>query len=150
MGGVVMLAARGRWGSLFTHDTRILGGVKKMMPLMALVEVANFLLAICGAIVQGTARPWLAMYANLGGFDLLALPLGVVLAFKVSLGLSGLLGGFLIGTVACLILLLIFVLRINWEEACKAQTLASVGCQSPELNRDGNHKTVERVDNAEV
>ncbi|RXI01108.1 hypothetical protein DVH24_001342 [Malus domestica] len=246
MGGLVMLAARGRWGPLFTHDTRILGGVKKMMPLMALVEVANFLLAICGGIVQGTARPWLAMYANLGGFELLALPLGtvwyvnrmrqnatepyawyvqdgsvfgtianspergsvlegalrlrkmqlgwwwrrrlhergkdntfhcflrtkremehlvllysvpshipngtlgVVLAFKVSLGLSGLLGGFLIGTVACLILLLIFVLRINWEEACKAQTPASVGCQSPELNRDGNHKTVERVDDAEV
>ncbi|KAB2632579.1 MATE efflux family protein DTX1 [Pyrus ussuriensis x Pyrus communis] len=133
IGGLVMLGARGSWGSLFTHDKGILGGVKKMMLLMALVEVVNFPLAVCGGIVRGTARPWLAMYANLGGFYLLALPLGVVLAFKIALGLSGLLIGFLIGMVACLILLLIFVLRINWEEeACKAQTLASVGCQAPE------------------
>ncbi|KAM1258395.1 hypothetical protein ACFX13_038730 [Malus domestica] len=104
-----------------------------MMLLMALVEVVNFPLVVCGGIVLGTARPWLAMYANLGGFYLLALPLGVVLAFKIALGLSGLLVGFLIGIVVCLILLLIFVFRINWEEeGCKAQTLASVGCQAPE------------------
>ncbi|RXH97367.1 hypothetical protein DVH24_036035 [Malus domestica] len=86
-----------------------------MMLLMALVEVVNFPLVVCGGIVRGTARPWLAMYANLDGFYLLALPLGVVLAFKIALGLSGLLVG------------------INWEEeGCKAQTLASVGCQAPE------------------
>ncbi|KAB2622557.1 MATE efflux family protein DTX1 [Pyrus ussuriensis x Pyrus communis] len=103
LGGLVMLAARGR-------------GVKKMMPLMALVEEANFPLAMCGGIVRGTARPWLVLYANLGGFYLLALPLGVVLSFKVSLGLRVLLGGFLIGMVACLILLIIFVLRINWKK----------------------------------
>jgi MATE family multidrug resistance protein len=145
-----MIAARGRWGSLFSHDKGIIRGVKKMMLLMALVEVVNFPLAVCGGIVRGTARPWLAMYANLGGFYLLALPLGVVLAFKVKLGLSGLLIGFLIGMVACLILLVIFVLRINWqEEACKAQRLASVSCQDPEINKDENHKSVGRVD-AEV
>ncbi|CAL9029646.1 unnamed protein product [Prunus brigantina] len=147
IGGLVMLAARGSWGSLFSHDKGIVGGVKKMMLLMSLVEVVNFPLAVCGGIVRGTARPWLAMYANLGGFYLLALPLGVVLAFKIALGLSGLLIGFLIGMVACLILVLMFVVRINWdEEACKAQTLASVACQAPELNKDGNNKSMERAD----
>ncbi|PQQ19944.1 protein DETOXIFICATION 56-like [Prunus yedoensis var. nudiflora] len=147
IGGLVMLAARGSWGSLFSHNKGIVGGVKKMLLLMSLVEVVNFPLAVCGGIVRGTARPWLAMYANLGGFYLLALPLGVVLAFKVALGLSGLLIGFLIGMVACLILLLMFVARINWdEEACKAQALASVACQAPELDKDGNHKRMERAD----
>ncbi|CAN0841825.1 hypothetical protein LINGRAHAP2_LOCUS3418 [Linum grandiflorum] len=102
-----------------------------MMMLMAVLEIVNFPLAACGGIVRGTARPWLAMYANVGGFYLVALPLGVALAFKVGLGLSGLLIGFLAGLTACLALLLFFIARLDWEvEAFKAQKLAC--CQPVE------------------
>ncbi|XP_043710480.1 protein DETOXIFICATION 56-like [Telopea speciosissima] len=125
IGASVMVAARGVWGSLFSHDEGILKGVKKMMLLMAVLEVVNFPLTVCGGIVRGTARPWLGMYANLGGFYLLALPLGIVLAFKIRLGLGGLLFGFLAGVTVCLFLLLIFILRIDWgKEANKAQVRA--------------------------
>ncbi|XP_020227738.1 protein DETOXIFICATION 56 [Cajanus cajan] len=124
VGGSMMVAARGIWGNLFSRDKGVIKGVKKTMLLMALVEVFNFPVAICGGIVRGTARPWLGMYANLGGFYLLAVPLGVIFAFKLRLGLAGLIIGFLIGVVTCLILLLMFIVRISWEEeATKAQTL---------------------------
>ncbi|GFZ06943.1 MATE efflux family protein [Actinidia rufa] len=123
-GCLVMVAAKGIWGPLFTHNEAVIRGVKKMLLLMAVVEVVNFPVAICGGIVRGTARPWLAMYANLGGFYLMALPFSVILAFKVSLGLSGLLVGFFIGMVACLVLLLVFVAKIDWvKEAREAQIL---------------------------
>ncbi|KAJ7952428.1 Protein DETOXIFICATION [Quillaja saponaria] len=146
IGSLVMVATRGIWGPLFSHDKGIIRGVKKTMLLMALVEVVNFPLAVCGGIVRGTARPWLGMYANLGGFYILALPLGVVLAFRARLGLNGLLVGFLIGVTACLILLLLFVARINWvEEAGKAQTLASKVDK-----HDTNLQTVEVVQDALV
>ncbi|XP_027361136.1 protein DETOXIFICATION 56 [Abrus precatorius] len=126
IGSLVMVAARGVWGPLFSHDGGIIKGVKKTMLLMALVEVFNFPLAVCGGIVRGTARPWLGMYANMGGFYFLALPLGVVLAFKLRLGLVGLFIGLLTGIVTCLTLLLVFIARINWvNEAAKAQALAS-------------------------
>ncbi|XP_018847487.2 protein DETOXIFICATION 56-like [Juglans regia] len=148
IGGVVMVAARGIWGPLFSHDQGIIRGVKKSMPLMALAEVVNFPLAVCGGIVRGTARPCLGLYANLGGFYLLALPLGVVLAFKAALGLGGLLIGFLVGMVTCLVLLLIFVTRIDWgEEAGKAQTLA---CDRDIVRVDGNHRSMETTSNAQV
>lgn len=151
IGSLVMVAARGSWGPLFSHDKGILSGVKKTLLLMALVEVVNFPLTVCGGIIRGTAKPCLAMYANLGGFYLLALPIGVVFAFKVALGLSGLLIGFLIGMVSCLALLLVFVVRIKWyEEACKAQILASMANQAPEEIKDGNHKSAETVDDAQV
>ncbi|KAG4987550.1 hypothetical protein JHK85_030533 [Glycine max] len=121
---LVMVAARGIWGPLFSHDVGIIKGVKKTMLLMGLVEVFNFPLAVCGGIVRGTARPWLGMYANLGGFYFLALPLGVVSAFKLRLGLVGLFIGLLTGIVTCLTLLLVFIARLNWvEEAAQAQTL---------------------------
>ncbi|KAI4327055.1 hypothetical protein L6164_019558 [Bauhinia variegata] len=128
LGSLLMVGARGIWGPLFSHDKGIIRGVKKTMLLMALVEVFNFPLAVCGGIVRGTARPWMGMYANLAGFYLLALPLGIFFAFKLHLGLPGLFIGLLIGIFTCLMLLLVFIARMNWvEEAGKAQTLASNG-----------------------
>ncbi|EXC17839.1 MATE efflux family protein DTX1 [Morus notabilis] len=149
IGSLLMVAARGSWGALFSHNKGIIRGVKKTMLLMALVEIMNFPLTVCGGIVRGTARPLLAMYANLSGFYLLALPLGVVFAFKVALGLGGLLIGILIGVATCLVLLLVFVFRINWdEEAGKAQRLASVvvcHASGSEMSSD-----VQTVDNDQV
>lgn len=154
IGSLLTVAARGSWGALFSHDREIIRGVKKTMLLMTLVEIMNFPLTVCGGIVRGTARPWLAMYANLGGFYLLALPLGVVFAFKVALGLGGLLIGFMIGIAFCLVLLLVFVFRINWdEEAGNAQILASVvicHASSSEVSDDGNGKASETTDNGQV
>ncbi|KAL3331228.1 hypothetical protein AABB24_034836 [Solanum stoloniferum] len=125
LGGSVMAGARGIWGPLFSHDKGIISGVKKIMLIMALLEVVNFPLAVCGGIVRGTARPWLGTYANIFGFYLLALPLGVVLAFKIHLGLAGLLTGFVVGVACCLALLLVFIARIDWvQEAKKAQLLS--------------------------
>ncbi|KAI4315321.1 hypothetical protein L6164_028145 [Bauhinia variegata] len=126
LGSLLMVAARGIWGPLFSHDKGIIRCVKKTMLLMALVEVFNFPLAVCGGIVRGTARPWMGTYANLAGFYLVALPLAMVFAFKLHLALPGLFIGLLIGIVTCLMLLLVFIACINWaEEAGKAQTLAS-------------------------
>ncbi|GLT40401.1 hypothetical protein SLA2020_145400 [Shorea laevis] len=147
IGASVMVGARGTWASLFSNDKGTIKGVKKIMLLMAAVEIVNFPLAVSGGIVRGTARPWLAMYANLGGFYLLALPLGVILAFRAGLGLSGLLLGFLVGMVVCLVLLLAFALRIDWvEEAGKAQILTS---GEPEANNEGTNlqESLETVDN---
>ncbi|XP_060971640.1 protein DETOXIFICATION 56 [Cannabis sativa] len=141
---LVMVAGRGTWGALFSHNKRIVRGVKKMLLLMSLLEIVNFPLAVCGGIVRGTARPWLAMYANIVGFYLIALPLAAVLAFKVELSLGGMLMGFLVGIISCLVLLLVFIFRINWdEEANKAQFLA-------DSSENENIKTAEAVNNGQV
>ncbi|CAI0413958.1 unnamed protein product [Linum tenue] len=138
VGSLVMVAARGKWGALFSSDEEIVRGVKKTMLVMAVLEIVNFPLAACGGIVRGTARPWLAMYANVGGFYLVALPLGVFLAFKAGFGLSGLLLGFLAGLTACLMLLLIFIGRLDWgTEVVKAQQLA---CKSSETGEEGESR----------
>ncbi|KAG6782695.1 hypothetical protein POTOM_012108 [Populus tomentosa] len=152
VGALVMVGARGVWGSLFSHDQGIRKGVKKMMLLMALIEVVNFPLAVCGGIARGTARPWLSTYANLGGFYFLAVPIAILLAFKAALGLGGLLIGFLIGLAACLILLVGFVVRIDWQvEADKAQKLASCDVQEDvRIEECVNHRTIETEDGAQV
>ncbi|RVX15320.1 Protein detoxification 56 [Vitis vinifera] len=146
IGAAMMVSARGIWGYLYSHDARTIRGVKKMLLLMAPVEVVNFPLAVCGGIVRGTARMSLAMYANLGGFYLVALPLGMVFAFKAGLGLGGLLIGLLVGVVVCLALLLVFIFRIDWAEAAgKAQILA---CREQEIAKeDENHRILKTLEN---
>ncbi|KAJ6829134.1 protein DETOXIFICATION 56 [Iris pallida] len=125
LGALATAGARGGWGSLFSHDEGVVDGARKMMRLMALVELVNFPLAVCGGIVRGTAAPWVAMCASLGGFYLVALPLGAILAFRVRLGLGGLLLGFLAGATIGAALLVLFVALKNWEEeAAKAEKLA--------------------------
>ncbi|PSS11482.1 Protein DETOXIFICATION like [Actinidia chinensis var. chinensis] len=87
-GCFIMVAAKGIWGPLFTQDEAIIRGVKKMMMLMAVVEMVNFPVA-------------------------------------VHIKRSGLLVRFFLGMVSCFVLLLVFVVRIDWvEEARNAQILA--------------------------
>ena len=121
-----MVFGRPMWGPLFSHDREIIRGVKKAMLVMSMVELVNFPLAVCGGIVRGTGRPVLGMYANVGGFYVVALPLGVVFSFKLGMGVVGLFWGLLIGICTCLMMLLVFLGRINWvEDAKKAHILAS-------------------------
>ncbi|KAG5102372.1 hypothetical protein JHK84_047341 [Glycine max] len=148
IGGSTMVAARGVWGDLFSHDKGVVKGVKKAMLLMALVEVFNFPVTVCGGIVRGTGRPRLGMYASLGGFYFLTLPLGVVFAFKLRLGLAGFTIGLLIGIVACLILLLTFIVRINWvQEATKAQTFVCIAQVQEQVPRYEVNELVENHEN---
>ncbi|CAL0331680.1 unnamed protein product [Lupinus luteus] len=126
IGCLLMVVVRGSWAALYTHDKGIIKGVKKIMLFMALAEVFNSPLAVCGGILRGTARPWLGMYANVAGFYFVALPIGVILAFKFHHGLVGLFIGLNVGIVVCLMLDMVFVMRIHWvKEAAKAQTRAS-------------------------
>lgn len=128
VGAAVMVAGRGEWGRIFTRDEEVVRMVRKMLVLMAAIEVVNFPVAVCGGVVRGAGKPLMGLGASVGGFYGVALPLGVVLGFKVGVGLGGLLIGFLVGMFGCLVLLMVFVGRIDWgKEAQRAQLLAKDG-----------------------
>ncbi|XP_019172741.1 PREDICTED: protein DETOXIFICATION 56-like [Ipomoea nil] len=146
LGSLATVGARGFWGALFTHEKGITRGVKKMMLILAVMEIVNFPLAVSGGIARGTARPLVGTYASVCGFYLLALPLGVILAFKLHLGLTGLLVGFIAGVTVCLVVLVVFIARNNWdEEAKKAQILAC--CTDEEEEEAANDDKSEKLPN---
>ncbi|CAN6466525.1 unnamed protein product [Victoria cruziana] len=127
LGGSLLVGIRPVWGRVFSSDSGVVEGVKRIMLCVGAMEVVNFPMAVSGGVLRGTAKPTWAVYADIGGFYFLALPLGVVLAFKVGLGLVGLLLGFLIGVGACFLFLVALVLRVDWvAQAGCAQDLASV------------------------
>lgn len=123
LGGLVMLLLRHAWARLYTTSAATERAVGRAMRVMAMLELVNFPLNVCGGIVRGTARPLLGLYAVAGGFYAVALPVGVALAFKARMGLQGLLAGFLVGAAASLAVLVTVIVRMDWNaEAHKATT----------------------------
>ncbi|GJM97316.1 hypothetical protein PR202_ga14235 [Eleusine coracana subsp. coracana] len=142
VGGLLMLAFRHPWARIYTTTEEVRSGVGKAMKVMALLEVVNFPLNVCGGIVRGTARPLLGTYAVVGGFYVVALPVGVALGFKTRLGLQGLLAGFLVGAAASLAVLVTLIVRMDWTaEAHKATTRAG-GLIIPHHDQQPNIITV--------
>uniref|UniRef100_A0ACD5UNH7 Uncharacterized protein n=1 Tax=Avena sativa TaxID=4498 RepID=A0ACD5UNH7_AVESA len=133
MGGALMLASRRQWARLYTRGAEVRDGVGRAMRVMAALEVVNFPLNVCGGIVRGTARPAVGMYAVLGGFYLVALPVGVALGFRARLEIEGLLAGFIVGAAASLAVLVVVIARMDWKtEADKARARAGVGAVADE------------------
>ncbi|PAN43919.1 hypothetical protein GQ55_9G002900 [Panicum hallii var. hallii] len=136
-GGLVMLAARRAWARMYTRSPEVRDGVARAMKVMAALEVVNFPLNVCGGIVRGTARPLLGMYAVVGGFYVVALPVGVALGFKARLGLEGLLAGFLVGAAASLAVLVTVIVCMDWAaEADKARRRAGGDSAEEDSNKE--------------
>ncbi|XP_051213703.1 protein DETOXIFICATION 56 [Lolium perenne] len=134
VGGALMLALRQQWARLYTRGAEVRDGVAKAMRVMAALEVVNFPLNVCGGIVRGTARPAVGMYAVLGGFYLVALPVGVALGFRARRGIEGLLAGFIVGAAASLAVLVVVIARMDWKaEADKARVRVAVATVQDDL-----------------
>jgi MATE family multidrug resistance protein len=60
------------------------------MPLVASFQVADGLAGSCGGVLRGQGRQHLGAFFNMLAYYVLALPLGVTLAFRANYGLQGL------------------------------------------------------------
>jgi len=94
---IIMLAARNKFGYIFSDDEDVVRLVSKVMPLVASFQIADGLANSCGGVLRGQGRQHLGAAFNLVAYYILALPIGITLAFKTGLGLQGLWIGQVIG-----------------------------------------------------
>ncbi|KAK0202679.1 MOP flippase [Desarmillaria ectypa] len=86
----VMMATKDVYGYLFSDDESVVDLVRKVMPLVASFQVADGLAGSCGGVLRGQGRQHLGALFNLVAYYILALPMGITLAFRYHLGLQGL------------------------------------------------------------
>ncbi|KAK0489016.1 MOP flippase [Armillaria novae-zelandiae] len=86
----VMMATKDVYGYLFSDDEGVVDLVSEVMPLVASFQVADGLAGSCGGVLRGQGRQHLGALFNLGAYYVLALPMGITLAFRYGLGLQGL------------------------------------------------------------
>lgn len=94
---MMMLAVRNKFGYIFSDDEDVVQLVSRVMPLVASFQIADALANSCGGVLRGQGKQHLGAVFNLVAYYILALPIGITLAFKTDLGLQGLWIGQVIG-----------------------------------------------------
>jgi MATE family multidrug resistance protein len=115
---IVLMATKDVFGYIFSDEEDVVRLVGKVMPLVASFQVADGLAGSCGGVLRGQGRQQLGALFNLVAYYILALPMGIILAFhsKLALGLRGL----WIGQVVALFIVGLgeytVVLRTDWDK----------------------------------
>ncbi|KAM5538601.1 hypothetical protein V8D89_007630 [Ganoderma adspersum] len=89
---IVLIATKDIFGYIYSDDDDVVVLVSKVMPLVASFQIADGLAGSCGGVLRGQGRQHLGAFFNLIAYYILALPLGITLAFHPNsrLGLQGL------------------------------------------------------------
>ncbi|TFK34014.1 MOP flippase [Crucibulum laeve] len=109
---VVMIATKDVYGYLFSDDIDVVVLVSKVMPLVASFQVADGLAGSCGGVLRGQGRQHLGALFNIVAYYVLALPMGITLAFHPHTGLG--LQGLWIGQVVALFIVGIGEYCVVW------------------------------------
>ncbi|KIJ21021.1 hypothetical protein PAXINDRAFT_125642 [Paxillus involutus ATCC 200175] len=94
---LILLAARNSFGYIYSDDEDVVRLVSEVMPLVASFQIADGLANACGGVLRGQGRQHLGAICNMIAYYVLALPIGITLAFRNKLGLQGLWIGQVIG-----------------------------------------------------
>lgn len=93
----VLLGVKDVYAKIFNDDVRVIELTAKVMPFVALFQIADGLNGSCGGALRGQGRQHIGAAVNIVSYYCGALPLGIWLAFH-GWGLTGLWVGQCIGT----------------------------------------------------
>jgi multidrug resistance protein, MATE family len=116
MNSLFLIFSKRSLGYLFTSDKRVVELVEQVLPLAAMFQFSDGLACVGAGILRGCGRQKLGAIANLGGYYIFGLPLGIIFAFVLDLKLLGLWYGITIGIVIVSIFDLVYILKlIDWN-----------------------------------
>ncbi|KAG6499097.1 protein DETOXIFICATION 49-like [Zingiber officinale] len=118
------VAVRHAWTRMFTPDAAIAALTSAVLPVIGACELGNCpQTAGCG-VLRGSARPRTGANINLGSFYGVGMPVAAALAFWARWDFRGLWLGMLAAQSTCVVLMLLVVLRTDWDlQAQRAQRL---------------------------
>ncbi|KAJ1980700.1 ethionine resistance protein [Dimargaris xerosporica] len=85
-----LILARKQWGFLFNDDPNVAEIVANVMPIMALCQTCDAVAGVGSGILRGQGRQRIGAILNLLSYYIVAIPLGIVLAYPLGLGAGGL------------------------------------------------------------
>jgi MATE family multidrug resistance protein len=106
---IVLLVAPGLIARVYTTDATVIGIALVLIPLAGFFQVFDGMQVVCGGILRGLGDTHSPLIANIVGFWVLGLPLGVWLGLRRDWGPAGLWWGLVAGLAVVGIALLIRV-----------------------------------------
>jgi MATE family multidrug resistance protein len=114
----VLLILRNHLGMLFTKDPKIIKLMARVIPILALFQIADGYAAIGAGVLRGCGKQRVGAFANLIGYYVIGIPIALALCFapKVQMGVIGLWTGLCIGLFICSGIIIAVVFRTDWHE----------------------------------
>ncbi|KAL5992795.1 hypothetical protein ACLOJK_013714 [Asimina triloba] len=139
------------WGRAFTTDKAIISLTATAMPIVGLCELGNCPQTTGCGVLRGSARPSLGANINLGSFYGVGMPIAMAMGFVMNWGLMGLWLGLLAAQGTCALVMIVLLLRTDWElQAKRAQELMGGSGEGCKGNiEDGNESPSYKMIDAE-
>ncbi|XXG49544.1 hypothetical protein AAC387_Pa02g3705 [Persea americana] len=118
----ILLITRKQYSSLFTSSADVKKLVYELTPMLAFSITINNVQPVLSGVAIGAGWQAAVAYVNIACYYIFGIPLGLILGYKINLGVKGIWYGMLSGTVLQTLVLFWMTYRTNWNtEASKAE-----------------------------
>ncbi|GKV22971.1 hypothetical protein SLEP1_g32770 [Rubroshorea leprosula] len=119
---IILIIFRDKYPALFSSDTEVQAVVKELTPLLAFCIAMNTIQPVLSGVAIGAGWQAVVAYVNIACYYIFGVPLGLILGFKLDLGVKGIWWGMIAGTVLQTCVLSGMIYTTNWKkEASKAE-----------------------------
>ncbi|CAI9092997.1 OLC1v1028392C1 [Oldenlandia corymbosa var. corymbosa] len=113
---IFLLVFRKQYPSLFSESDEVKNLVYDLTPLLAFCIVLNNVQPALSGVAIGAGWQALVAYVNIACYYVFGIPLGLLLGYKINMGVKGIWYGMVTGTVVQTIVLFYIVYRTNWNK----------------------------------
>lgn len=117
---LVLLIFRYQIGNLFSNDEAVIQRVAEVLPVCAILQLADSPGVVTGGVLRGQGRQYIGGYLNLICYYLIGVPLGFFFSFTLDMKVAGLWIGFTIGLACVVIGETYYVIRSDWDSIISA------------------------------
>ncbi|XP_074566876.1 protein DETOXIFICATION 40-like [Curcuma longa] len=112
---IIVLALRDYLGYAFTGGETVGRAVSDLCPLLAAAIILNGIQPVLSGVAVGCGWQAFVAYVNVGCYYIVGVPFGSFLGFKLGLGVKGIWGGMMCGTLMQTLILLWVTYRTDWN-----------------------------------
>ncbi|WOG95348.1 hypothetical protein DCAR_0414663 [Daucus carota subsp. sativus] len=114
-----LVAVRGVWGYIYSNEEEVVRYIATVLPVLAISNFMDGMQGVLSGATRGCAMQKVGLYVNLGAYYIIGLPLAVLLTFVLHQDGKGLWTGIIGGSSLQAVILLVIILRIDWEQQAK-------------------------------
>ncbi|CAM8912737.1 unnamed protein product [Rhodiola kirilowii] len=113
---VILMATKDEYPLLFTTSSEVKEVVSKLTPLLATCVVTNSIQPVLSGVAVGAGWQALVAYVNVACYYLFGLPLGLLMGYKLDMGVEGIWVGMMCGTIVQTGILFGIIYTTNWNK----------------------------------
>ncbi|CAI9775361.1 unnamed protein product [Fraxinus pennsylvanica] len=141
---LILIIFRQQYPSLFSNSTIVKKVVYDLTPLLAFCIIVNNIQPALSGVAIGAGWQALVAYVNIACYYLIGIPAGLLLGYKLNMGVKGIWIGMVGGTIIQTIVLIFIIYKTNWnkEASIAAKRIKQWGGE-PDVANDVEKRTRE-------